>query len=255
VDTLIERLRRKATTSDVPVDLRDWYNYCTFDIIGELALGEPFGCLRESAMYPWISLIFSNIRLTAILLVCKRLPLLFALMPFFISIKLVRQFMEHQKISNEKVERRLALPDAKPDFVAIMLSVRGGQVSGIRRFAQECQLTVGESMSRRELNENAVILTLAGSETTASGLCGATYLLMQHPRCIQKLRDELQCYLKSEGEMDLVAVTKLPYLCAVTDEALRIYPPGPNSQPRITSTGGNTVLGHRLPKGVSAARP
>jgi cytochrome P450 len=255
VDTLIERLRRKATTSDVPVDLREWYNYCTFDIIGELALGESFGCLRESAMHPWISLIFSNIRLTAILLVCKRLPLLFALMPFFISIKLVRQFMEHQKISNEKVERRLALPDAKPDFVANMLSVRGGQVSGIRRFAQEYQLTVGKSMSRRELNENAVILTLAGSETTASALCGATYLLMQHPRCIQKLRDELQCYFKSEGEMDLVAVTKLPYLCAVTDEALRIYPPGPNSQPRITPTGGNTVLGHRLPKGVSAARP
>jgi cytochrome P450 len=201
VDTLIERLRRKATTSDFPIDLRDWYNYCTFNIVGELALGEPFGCLRESAMHPWISLIFSNIRLTAVLLVCKRLPLLFALMPFLISMKLVRQFMEHQKISNEKVGRRLALPDAKPDFVANMLSVRGGQVSGIRRFAQEYQLTVEKSMSRRELNGNAVILTLAGSETTASALCGATYLLMQHPRCIQKLRDELQCYFKSEGEM------------------------------------------------------
>lgn len=30
-----------------PVNMVSWYNYCTFDIIGDLSFGEPFGCLEE----------------------------------------------------------------------------------------------------------------------------------------------------------------------------------------------------------------
>jgi cytochrome P450 len=30
-----------------PVNLVNWFNYTTFDIIGDLSFGEPFGCLKE----------------------------------------------------------------------------------------------------------------------------------------------------------------------------------------------------------------
>ena len=41
IDMMITQLDKNCT--EQPGDVRDWYNYCTFDIIGELAFGDPFG--------------------------------------------------------------------------------------------------------------------------------------------------------------------------------------------------------------------
>ncbi|KAK8096374.1 uncharacterized protein PG998_014242 [Apiospora kogelbergensis] len=42
VDILMQRMQNYAAEGK-PVDVTRWYNYLTFDIIGELAFGEPFG--------------------------------------------------------------------------------------------------------------------------------------------------------------------------------------------------------------------
>ena len=122
VDLLIQRLREKSRDDKSAIDLSTWYNYCTFDIVGDLSFGEPFGCLRESAMHPWISLIFANIKLTALILVFNRIPILYVLLPFLISPKLYKQFKDHQAISRDKVEKRLSLEDTRPDFVQNMVT-------------------------------------------------------------------------------------------------------------------------------------
>ena len=90
-------------------------------------------------------------------------------------------------------------------------------------------------------------LTIAGSETTATALAGATYFLASEPKMKAKLVSELKTTFASEQEIDLLSVAKSPYLCAVTEETLRLYSPGPNAQPRITPPEGNIVLGDRLP--------
>lgn len=96
-----------------------------------------------------------------------------------------------------------------------------------------------------------MILTLAGSETTATSLAGATYLIATNLRVKGEILKELRTTFTSEDEIDLLSVAKLPYLCAVTDECLRMYPPGPNAQPRITPSEGNVILGDRIPGNVS----
>ncbi len=45
VNLLVDQIQRRYTK--VPGDMTKWYNYITFDIIGELAFGEPFGCLES----------------------------------------------------------------------------------------------------------------------------------------------------------------------------------------------------------------
>ncbi|KAH0404849.1 hypothetical protein KCU89_g709, partial [Aureobasidium melanogenum] len=230
IDLLVQRLHEKCEGGKSCIDLRDWYNYATFDIIGELAFGEPFGCLRESAMHPWIALICSNIKLTAYLLVFKRMPIFWLLSPFILSLKLVRQFLEHRRVSRTKVAKRLADQKARPDFLQHLI-------------ADKDALT----MSHEEIVNNAVVLTLAGSETTATALTGATYFLGNNPRVMSKLFTELEQAFRDESGIDLLSVAKLPYLCAVTEEALRCYPPGPNAQPRITPPGGNMILQRWVP--------
>lgn len=129
VNLLIQKLKEKIRNGDDRVDMCEWYNYVMFDIIGELALGEPFGCLQTSTMHPWIALVFANIKLTAILLVCNRMPLLYLFSPLFVSLRLVFRYIEHQKITEEKLERRLSSPTAKPDFITSMLNEKGSTVS------------------------------------------------------------------------------------------------------------------------------
>ena len=48
VDLLIAQIGKHCTQA--PGDMTKWYNYATFDVIGELAFGESFGCL-ESGEY------------------------------------------------------------------------------------------------------------------------------------------------------------------------------------------------------------
>jgi hypothetical protein len=46
VDLFVARLREMARRGE-EVDMVRWFSFCTFDIIGDLSFGEPFGCLRE----------------------------------------------------------------------------------------------------------------------------------------------------------------------------------------------------------------
>lgn len=46
VHKFVDRLREYAAAGR-PANMVSWFNYCTFDIIGDLSFGEPFGCLEE----------------------------------------------------------------------------------------------------------------------------------------------------------------------------------------------------------------
>lgn len=46
VNLFVKRLREMAHRGEA-ANMVSWYNFCTFDIIGDLSFGEPFGCLQE----------------------------------------------------------------------------------------------------------------------------------------------------------------------------------------------------------------
>ena len=49
VDLLIRQIGQHGVSE--PIDMVKWYNLTTFDIIGELAFGEPFGGLESGTLY------------------------------------------------------------------------------------------------------------------------------------------------------------------------------------------------------------
>lgn len=102
-------------------------------------------------------------------------------------------------------------------------------------------------MSREELYSNALTLTLAGAETTASALSAVTYMLGIHPDVKAKADQELRAAFSRESEIDMQSSMKLRYLGAVIDEAFRYHPPGPNALWRQTPPEGNWVLGDWIP--------
>ena len=107
-----------------------------------------------------------------------------------------------------------------------------------------------QRMSPVEIQENAEILIIAGSETTATTLCGATYLLTTNPRCLDKIKEEIRSSFQNEEEINIVNTGKLKYTQAVLDETMRRYPPVASCTPRQTPPEGNIVLGEHIPGNV-----
>jgi cytochrome P450 len=82
----------------------------------------------------------------------------------------------------------------------------------------------GAHMSARQLRDETMTLLLAGHETTALALTWTWYLLSQNPAAEARLHEEidrtLSGRLPTPDDLD-----RMPYLNAVIQESLRLYPP------------------------------
>ncbi|WYZ34560.1 hypothetical protein EsH8_I_000836 [Colletotrichum jinshuiense] len=227
IDLLMKRLH--GICGDGPVDVVSWYNFTTFDIIGDLAFGEPFGCLDNSDYHPWVKVIFDNIKMFCLSNIAKSFKVLEPLLKLFIPKKLIEMGIAHKALVHEKVDKRIALGTPRPDFAEALIT------------------KATEPLTKEELYANLDVLIVAGSETTATALSGATYLLTTNLDKLEKLNQEVRSSFTSEGEIDLLSTAKLGYLHAVLEETLRRYPPIPSGLPRITPPTGQEILGRWIP--------
>lgn len=138
VDLFINRLRDQADHGEATIDIGQWFNYCAFDIVGDLAFGETFGCLQDSALHPWISMIFANLRAGAIGVGLKRFPLLRVILPLLVPKKLRQLGESMHKFSRDKVAKRLAAGSSRPDFIETMTLGKKDLVSIFEDYAPHC---------------------------------------------------------------------------------------------------------------------
>ena len=111
-------------------------------------------------------------------------------------------------------------------------------------------------MSRQEIIGTSDILLIAGSETVATCLSGATYHLLKSPSYLTRLQAEVRNAFQSPEDITLRTVGspgRLPFMEAVLTESLRIYPPVPQSLPRVTGPEGEIIDGKFVPAHVDLA--
>lgn len=128
VNLLIDRLNT-AVTSEPVQEITAWYNWATFDMIGDLVFGEPFGCLENTRYHPWVKLIFKNIELQAIATALSKYPLAMALSKWVTPKDVQRDVQTHHEFINAQVNKRLSLTEARPDFMQSMIRGRDKSVS------------------------------------------------------------------------------------------------------------------------------
>ena len=78
----------------------------------------------------------------------------------------------------------------------------------------------GQAMSDEELRDE-VMTVLSGKGTSASAILFALYSVYKHSEVLQNLRDELNSI---SNPKDTNAIAKLPYLTAISQEIMRLYP-------------------------------
>ena len=88
-----------------------------------------------------------------------------------------------------------------------------------------------------------------------SASLSSTYLLQRNPAVLEKLKAEVRGAAQNEDEITMISVGHLPYLNAIIEEALRIYPPVPISLARTTPPEGDTICGRYIPGNVAIGVP
>lgn len=107
----------------------------------------------------------------------------------------------------------------------------------------------GQGMSDAELHDELITLLFAGHETTASSLAYALYWIHSLPEVKEKLLQELS----SLGEnADLNQISRLPYLTAICQETLRIYPVAILTLIRLVKSP-MTIMGYEFAPGTLLA--
>jgi cytochrome P450 len=104
----------------------------------------------------------------------------------------------------------------------------------------------GRASTDAEVRDEVITLLLAGHETVAIALAWAFYWLHRQPDILQRLQAELRAVGHPPSPDDLV---QLPYLRAVCEEALRLYPVVGAITRRLRQP--MTLRGYRLPVGIA----
>ncbi|KIW03534.1 uncharacterized protein PV09_05295 [Verruconis gallopava] len=231
-DDLVEAVREKGDLG--PINLVEFFNWTTFDVLGELAFGEPFNSLKNRKTDSWISIILDSIKFNAWDVAIWKLPIV----PYFqywLTPKHIREGgIRHAIESKEKILKRAEKGSDRIDFVSYILAKR-----------EELKINDWQLAA----HSNALIV--AGSETSATVLSGLHYYLLKNPAAYDRLRTEVRSAFSSVDEINAKAAEKLPYLTACIDETFRIYPPIPIAMPRVTPKGGCTIAGHFIPENTT----
>ncbi|KAI0009074.1 cytochrome P450 monooxygenase-like protein [Xylariaceae sp. FL0662B] len=237
---LIDQLKRKVDGPEKgKVDIMSWYIFATFDTIGDLCFNETFQALETGTYHPWMKTVLAGIKNGRWIRLQHAYPFLTWMTrtyKFLTSgqshLNIARE--QHLKYTAQKTQKRLADTKPRDDIVTPIVKKNGPK-----------------GMSEAEIGQSLVLLTTAGSEPTAAGLSGATYHLLNNPDKLARLVREVRESFSDAEQINNAATQKLPYLHAVIEESLRLYPPVPSRFPRRTEIDGLVIDGHVVPKNTS----
>ncbi|ACK65747.1 cytochrome P450 [Rippkaea orientalis PCC 8801] len=134
-------------------------------------------------------------------------------------------------IHEEIAERRQDNNDSYSDILSLLMNAKDEQ---------------REAMSDEELHDEILGLLFAGHETSAAGLTWAIYQLYKCSNVRKKLLQEIDTL---GNNFEVKMIVNLPYLSAVCNETLRMYPPLPKTITRIANQSVN-LMGYNLPMGT-----
>lgn len=237
-DLLITHLKEEIARTEklsLTLDISKWYNYTTFDMIGDLLFNDPFHSLENAADHPWVAAIFAGLKFGVIMTSFDHFPPLSTVVKRMMPQSIKDMTKRHFHWSQEKITRRIESKTQRPDFMTYILGNNEGE----------------EKMTRDEIDSTGAFLVLAGSETSATTCSSSTFFFLKNQDVYRRLKKEIRDAFPTADGITVPAAGKLPYLHAVITEALRLHPTGPVSVPRVVDRPGVKISGYEVPIGVS----
>jgi cytochrome P450 len=220
-------------------DLFTWMQFYAFDVIGEITLGRSFGLLEAGHDKDGLlhAVHVGSISYGSSVGLIPEVHYLYNWLQKVLPID-----------SHWKVTQRVILRE-------IGARLQGVSTSDRKDFLAKCiELSQAGKLDQSTINNVLGTNIGAGSDTTGISMSAVIYFLMNHPDCLQKLRDEIET---AEGQGNLSnpvtfqEAQKLPYLQATIKEALRLHAAVGQILSRVVPEGGAHIAGRHFPQGVS----
>ncbi|KAL0933325.1 isotrichodermin C-15 hydroxylase [Colletotrichum truncatum] len=231
-NSLASKLHERCDSGKATLNIEAWYNWTTFDIAGDLVFGQPFECLANADYHPWIAFIFQTARFNAVMVAMKYVGLGWIVETLFVLGGMVAMDTLRENTA-KMLNTRLSMPRDRKDLF-----------EGLVQKREEWNLSFDQ------LAGNATVLILAGSETTATTLSGVTFLLLKHPDVLRRLEKEIRSSFEKSDDININSVSKLAYMLAVLNEALRMYPPVLSGSVRRVPTHGGRIASRSVAAGT-----
>ncbi|KAJ4418349.1 hypothetical protein N0V82_005630 [Gnomoniopsis sp. IMI 355080] len=235
VNLAVERIGQEMKSSREAGDVFKWWLFMATDVIGELTFGESFRMLElgekndysrnlekialvsaKRNTFPWLAK-----------LALKGIPI-----PGFADNTDV--IHKNAKYTTESLRRYQNLVEKNPERPVPTLFTR------IFKGQEEDTLTF------KEIMDNATAYIVAGSDTTAVTLTYLVWRVLRDPEVRDKLVHEVQQLPEDYSDHELQG---LHYLNYTIEEALRLHPAAPSALPRIVPREGADFAGSYLPGG------
>lgn len=245
-DKLVAQLRRACRAGESQAaeeDMSRWYALMAFDVISDLAFGQPAGCL-DNADQPWLQVIGQRARS----IVWYQFGMYYGLDNSWLLSRwlapqgAVAARRKHVELTTAKVTRRLEQQQQgeketpRKDFMSYILD------------------NESEKLGKMELVAMASSFIVAGSGTSSSALTGITFYLGRNKDKYHRLAGEIRNAFSATAtaaDITIEATARLPYLRAVIEEGMRLYPPSPSTLPRFVPGRGEMIDGKWVPGGTA----
>ena len=218
------------------INLKDWFNYLSFDLTGQVTFSESFGCLDNDRYHHWADALQKWFKVLALNATVRFFPILQPLISHLLPTSLWAKRQDHLSQVQQVVHTRFehGRNTDQTDLLAWASKEKGNH-----------------DLSDEEVEALMSVTILAGSEATATSLSSIAHHLLQAPTDLSRLTSEIRTAFSKESEMTMENVARLPYLNAVINESLRLGSSIPGLLTRIVPAPGAWVCGYWLPTGVS----
>ncbi|KAJ5963516.1 Pisatin demethylase [Penicillium vulpinum] len=245
LDLFLRKLQKHSAAGS-KIDMSNWTNAFAFDVVGELVYGAPLGHLEsETDVSGLRKSIFNIFFWSANLghywgqksLYYNKYSL--AVRKLLGSKNSITAFREWS-ISRVKKrwDMRETVPSPRNDMLSHFLHMKNPNGQGVR-FDE----VLGEAMN----------IIGAGADTTSIAMRACLFAVCSRADVYQKLQKEVDDFYKANKlsrPIQYLETQKLPYLCAVTKEAMRLFPSIVFQLLRFAPEGGICVDGKTVPAGT-----
>ncbi|CAO2650010.1 Nn.00g013020.m01.CDS01 [Neocucurbitaria sp. VM-36] len=237
VDLFITQLKAPISSRqwvEKTVDFEKWFNFLTFDISGDLSLGESFDCVKNGKAHFWVEIAQDFGKGLALIASVNQYPPIHKLLRYVIPKNILRRSLDHREMSFARARKRVALEIDRPDWVTPTKKYN----------SQKGEFT------EKEWSINLLVIAFAASETTASALTAIVRELLQNKGILHRLTQEIRGAFDQESDITIASTGNLMYLNAVINEGLRLCPPVVIGIPRVVPAGGDTICRQWVPEGT-----
>ncbi|KAE8332165.1 cytochrome P450 [Aspergillus sergii] len=228
-EQLLEAVRKNVGK---PMDMAKWFNYYSFDVMGDLSFGKSFNMLVGGQDTYFSTQLHADMKSIGLF---SHLTWLF---PFFKRIPILNSdYLKFWDWVGGRVEERIKNDPDRPDvFSWILDAFQNGPKT---------------KQDHLDLHGDAYLIIVAGSDTTAATLTNLFFHLATDHTWQAKLQEELDAL----PELTQERLTSVKLLDALINETLRLHPAVPSGTQRLTPPEGLQIGDKYIPGDVMVCIP